>query len=277
MFSRFGDAQTGHNETIFFISELLVQIPNSNLTEGPTNLKTHDFQPHFDQAEIAITGYPTDVAAPFGNGLYVATADQVLYEFPVSEPWPCPFNISECPTGVIVSFWFRRNYEESSIQKHFVRFGNVFRVYASQNHKNSVITMRWSPEGNGNWYGYMPIPSGEWNIVAWVMNDTHTVGYLNGTRRRTVPKGNANSTVNINNVLYLNGPERFQRGNFSMGPIRIWAGRVSPVYIWQLFQEILPDQDKNWSSFRNDRKIQGISYISAKITERPGDQHRCSM
>ena len=228
------------------LSDLLVQTSNSNLTEGAINLKTPNFHPHFDKAEVTIIGNPTSVAAPLGNGLHVTNEDGVVYTFPVSKPWPCPFDIAECSTGITVSFWFRRNYVVTTTQNHFVRFGNVFMIYAPRDHKYSVITMRWY-NGNGYWYGYTGIPSGKWNLVASVINDTHIVGYLNGLRKKAGRKLAAMSTVDINNELYVSNPNRFIRSNFSVDPIWIWDGRLSPVYNWRLFQKILPDQDENWS------------------------------
>ena len=228
-----------------------MQIPNSDLTEGTISLKTPDFQPHFDQAEVTLTGNPTSIAAPFGIGLHLTEArDRIIYKFPVSKPWPCPFNIAECPTGITGSFWFRRNYVKAGTAKRYVRFGSVFTIYAPTNSKRSVITWRWNLEGRGGWYGFMAIPSGEWSLVAWVMNKTHNVRYLNGVGQKPQLKTPVNLTATIDNELHISDTNRFRSSNFSVGPIRIWAGRLSPVYMWRTFQEGLPDQNENWCSFR---------------------------
>ena len=229
-----------------FFSDLLLQIPNSNLTEGTINLNTSDLQPYFDQAEVTIIGNPTIAVAPLGNGLHVTTDDRVVYKFPVSKPWPCPFDIAECPTGITVSFWFRRNYVMTSTQKDFFRFGKVFRIYTPHGHKYSVISMRWFIEGNSYVYGYSRILSGKWNLVSWVINNTHTISYVNGVRKhigqRNIDTWTVN--VNINNELYVGGANRALRANFSVGSLRLWAGRMSPVYMWRQFQEGLPDQNE---------------------------------
>ena len=202
-------------------------------------------------------------AAPYGNGLRVTTADRVVYKFPVSEPWPCPFNIAECSAGISGSFWLRRNYmSKKESMELYVRFGNVFTIYAPPRSGNSVISWIWGLEGEGNWYGFMGIPSGEWNLIAWMMNDTHTVRYLNGVGKSPQLKLQINLTANINNELHISSTNRFLRSNFSVGPIRIWAGRLSPVYMWWLFQEGLPDRDENWHRYRNERMILDTSCSS---------------
>ena len=242
--------------------DLLLQVTNSNLTKGTIDLKTANFHPHFDQAEATITGNPTGIAAPFGNGLRVTTADRILYKFPVSAPWPCPFLIAKCPSGVTFSFWIRRNYVKSGTQKYYARFGNVFTIYAPKNSKNNVITMRWNLKNVCFWYGYMALPSDQWNLVAWVVNETHHRMYLNGVgkaTKRRVLKAPFNMPSNVKNDLHISTTNRFLRTNFSVGPIRIWAGRMSPVYMWRQFQEGLTDQSDKWSSFRNERMHLWIS------------------
>ena len=107
----------------------------------------------------------------------------------------------------------------------------------------------------------MAIPSGEWSLVAWVMNNTHNVRYINGVGNDPQLKTPVNLPATINNELYISDRNRFHSSNFSVGPIRIWAGRLSPVYMWRLFQEGLPDQNENWSwtlQWRHNR-CDGIS------------------
>ena len=227
-------------------SDLLLHIPNSNLSEGNLSL-TDDLQPFFDQAEVSTVGNPRTVSSPTGYGISLNTNDQVRYKFPISHPYPCPFYIKQCPTGFTPSFWFRW---ESLIQdkyRYYISLGNkVFYVYKSS---NNALQMRWNVDAEFSWYSgaLYRIGFGKWYLITWRLDHGQCVLYVNGLRFATKIKENINNLRDMSNELYIN-PHR-NNGNFSVGPMQWWAGRKSPVFIWRLFQDGLPDYDGNWTLF----------------------------
>ena len=70
------------------------------------------------------------------------------------------------------------------------------------------------------------------------------MGYVNGLKTVQKLKETRNKPSDIKNEVYFN--QNLNAGNFSVGPIQLWAGGKSPVFIWRLFQEGLNDYDENW-------------------------------
>ena len=223
------------------VSGLLILLPNSNLTEGTFGFNTRNRHPIFDQIDIKVMGNPEVVSSPVGNGIRFTDGDHVSYKFPVSEPWPCPFHINRCPTGFTLSFWFRWEYVVSTYYRMYIVLGNTFKVYRASGVINNMISLRWNVGRQFSWYfSARPVP-GEWNFVMWMVNDTHGVGYLNGLKRYTRSKELKSNPSDITNELRIN--PNLNAGNFSMGQMQLWSGKRSPVFVWRLYQEGLPNYD----------------------------------
>ena len=206
-------------------------------------LSTPDFQPFFNQTEVTAIGNPVVVTSPVGSGIRIADKGKIIYKFPVSEPWPCPFDIHQCPDGFTLSFWFRWRYVVSNYDRHYITLGNAFMVSRPQNSTDNLLQMRWSVDRGFSWLTGLQVIPGEWNLMMWMVNHTHSIGYLNGIKVETWLKTNSGFPSNISNELHINTNRN--AGSFAVGQMLLWAGRKPPVFMWRLFQEGLPDYDEN--------------------------------
>ena len=218
----------------------MLHLANSNTTEGNISY-TSGCTPHLDHVEVMVIGNPRIVPSPVGNGIHFTDSDYVGYKILVSEPWPCPFDINQCQKGVTLSFWFRWEYVVSTYYRKYITLGNTFQVYRASGITNTMVSLRWNVDRKFSWYfSANPIP-GEWNLVMWKVNDTHSVGYLNGLKRYTRLKETRSNPSDIVNELHIN--PHLNAGNFSVGQMQLWFGGKSPVFMWRLYQEGLPDYD----------------------------------
>ena len=223
-------------------------MPNSNVTGGNFTLSKPYMLPNFIEAEVSVAGKPTIIASPVGNGIRFTNEDHIVYKFPVSEPWPCPFNITQCLTGFTMSFWFRWEYVISSYYRYYMTLGSTFSVYRPKTVTENTISMKWNADGKFSWYHGSFGNPGKWNLITWKVNRTHSVGYLNGLKWHIVrQRKTRNIPSDISNELHFN--KNFNAGNFSVGPMQLWASGKSPVFIWRLFQEGLDDYNKKWLLF----------------------------
>ena len=232
-------------EQIILFSDLLLHIPNSNLTPGNLTLGNSDLRPFFDNTEVIITGNPRVVGSPIGNGIWLINGDRIAYKFPVSEPWPCPFYINQCLTGIMLSFWFRGDDVISNYYRIYISLGNSFLVYRPHTHTLSQLNLRWNVDNQFSWYSSVNIKPDQWHLITWIVNHTNSVVYKDGLKYSTRTKGPyGGRPERKSNTLHMN--EHLNTGNFSVGPMQLWSGRKSPVYIWRLFQEGLSGYDGNW-------------------------------
>ena len=81
--------------------------------------------------------------------------------------------------------------------------------------------------------------------MMWIVNHTHNVGYLNGIKVTTRPKYSRGFLSDISDEIHINTNRN--AGSFAVGQMQLWAGRKSPVFMWRLFQEGLPDYDELYS------------------------------
>ena len=225
------------------ISGLLLHIRNSNITEDNVIFNMPDLQPHFAHVGFTFGGNPDVVPNPVGNGICFTDRDRVSYKFLVSEPWPCPFDINECPTGFTLSLWFRWEYIFSDNFRKYITLGNAFKVYRTPNVGGSFISLRWNVDNGFSWYSVANLVPGEWTLVMWMVNQTHSVEYLNGLKHNTRPREAVANPSDITNELYIN--RDLNAGNFCVGQMLLWAGQKSPVFMWRLYQEGLPDYSNN--------------------------------
>ena len=224
-----------------------MHIPNSNITEGKVKLSTTHLQSFYNEADVFITGNPTAVTSPIGNGTRLTPNDRVRYMFPVSAPWPCPFDINQCPNGVTLSIWFRWEYFVIILQqRRFVSLGNCMYLYRPNKVNNSLLSLRWVVNTRKLLYSGFSVTPGKWTHILWVVNTTHAVWYMNGL------KGNIKAVLNkqlprgLGRKLSFN--EALDMGTFSIGALNMWAGRRSPVFMWRLYQEGLQNRDERWIS-----------------------------
>ena len=186
-----------------------------------------------------VVGNPKIVLSPVGNGIHFTDSDNIGFKFFISESWPCPFDINQCPAGITLSFWFRWEYVISTFYKIYIALGNTFHVYRAPG--NTMVSLRWNVDREFSWYfSAHPVP-GEWNLVMWMVNHTHNVGYLNGLKRYTQLKETKRNPSDIINELRIN--PNLNAGNFSLGQMLLWSGRKSPVFMWRLYQEGLRDYE----------------------------------
>ena len=206
-------------------------------------LSTPDIQPLFNQTELTIIGNPIIVTSPVGKGIHIADDDNIVYKFPVSEPWPCPFDINQCLDGFTLSFWFRWSYVVSNYYRHYITLGKAFTVYRPPRRTDNLLQMRWNVDAEFSWYTSLQVIPGDWNLMMWIVNHTHNVGYLNGIKVTTRPKESRGFLSDISDEIHIN--TNGNAGGFAVGQMQLWAGRKSPVFMWRLFQEGLPDYDEN--------------------------------
>ena len=225
------------------IPGLLLHMPNSYITEDNVISNTPDLQPHFAQVGFTFEGNPEVAPNPVGNGICFTDGDRVSYQFLASEPWQCPFDINECPTGFTLSFWFRWEYIRSNSFRNYITLGKAFKVYRAPNVGGSFISLRWNVEDGFSWYSVANLVPGEWTLVMWMVNQTHSVEYLNGLKHKTRPNEAVANPSDITNELYIN--RDLNAGNFCVGQMLLWSGKKSPVFMWRLYQEGLPDHGNN--------------------------------
>ena len=199
-------------------------------------------QPFFKQTEMTVIGNPIIVTSPIGSGIHIVDNGKIIYKFFVSVPWPCPFDISRCPNGFTLSFWYRWEYVVSNYYSHYVTLGNTFTVNRPPNEPNDVMQMRWNVDRKFSWFTGLPVITGKWNLMMWMVNRTHNIGYVNVIKFETRLKEERRRLVNISDELHINTNRN--AGSFTVGQMRFWAGHKSPVFMWRLFQEGLPDYDE---------------------------------
>ena len=227
----------------YCFSDLLLHIPNSELNEGNLHLSTPDIKPLFNQTEVTVIGIPIIVTSPIGSGIHITDKDKIIYKFSVSKPWPCPFDINQCPTGLTLSFWFRWEYVFSNYYRYYITLGKVLTVNRPPRYTNNLLQMRWNVGKEFSWYTGLLVMPGDWNLMMWIVNHTHSVGYLNGIKVQTRLKENRMSLNDISDEIHIN--TNGNAGSFAVGQMRLWAGRKSPVFMWRLFHEGLPDYNEN--------------------------------
>ena len=225
----------------------MLHIHDYNTTEENTNLKRNKLQPLFNYAEVDLTGNPTLVDSPVGNGIQFTNDDHIGYKFNVSEPWPCPFDINQCFAGFTMSVWFKWEYVVSSYYRYYITLGDTFKVYRASDTTQSVISLRWNVDGQFTWFCGSEGNPGKWNLITWKINHTQTVCYLNGLKDYEKVKEMRDYPSYISNEIHFN--KNLNAGNFSVGPLQLWAGGKSPVFILRLFKEGLTEHDDNWHSF----------------------------
>ena len=223
------------------ISGLLIWLPTCNSTNGIIDFNTSKLHPILDEVDVTIMGNPTVVPGPVMNGIRLTAGDRVLYKFSVSPPWPCPFDINQCPTGFTLSFWLRWKYVVNPHFSMYIQLGNTLQIYRWERDTKKHISLRWNLHWRFSWYFGTYIVADEWILLTWMLNHTHSVGYLNGLKRYTQLKENRRQVVSISNELHIN--PRGNAGDFSIGPIQVWSGRKSPVFLWRLYQEGLRNDD----------------------------------
>ena len=207
------------------------------------HLITPNIHPLFNQTEVTIIGNPIIITSPVGYGIRIADNDKIIYKFPVSEPWPCPFDVNQCPIGFTLSFWFRWEYIVSSYYRYYITLGNAFMVGRAPTHTSHMLQMRWNVDAEFTWYNALRVTPGEWNLMMWIVNHTHSTAYLNGIKVKTRLKAKRVFPSTISNEIHIN--TNSNAGNVAVGQMRLWAGRKSPVFMWRLFHEGLPDYDEN--------------------------------
>ena len=176
--------------------------------------------------------------------MLVTNDDQIIYKVNVTQPWPCPFDFDQCPAGVTVGFWFKWDSItlHKSKKRYIMSLGKVFRF--SKTSKDIKFIMR-SYSDTSTWFDTNEYPPGKWNLIMRMINDTHHVHYVNGFKQKTKKKGMNGQNVDPKATNEWEINENFDAGNFSMGPIMVWSGRKSPVLMWRLFQQGLPNYDEN--------------------------------
>ena len=219
-----------------------MRLQNSNLTDGTLSLNSHGMEPLFNQAEVVITGTPSVVTSPVGKGIHFTDRDGVCYKFSVSEPWPCPFDINECTTGLVLSIWFRWEYVVSNYYRIYITLGGAFKVYRASTITSDVVSLRWYFNRKYSWFSSFRLVPGKWHLIMCMVNNTHSVSYLDGLKTKTLQKEVRNIGSVMTNDLHFN--RNLDAGNFSVGQIQLWSGRRSPVFMWRLYQEGLPDDQK---------------------------------
>ena len=222
-----------------------MHIPNSNLTEGKVTLNTKELHSFYDEAEVIIAGNPKAVTSPVRNGTRLTPADRVRYMFPVSAPWPCPFDTNQCPNGLTLSIWFRWEYFVIiPRQRRFFSLGNSMYLYRPNKVNNSLLSLKWVVNTRKLLYSGLSVTPGQWTHILWVVNTTHAVWYRDGL------KGNIKAVLNkalprgLGRKLSFN--EALDMGTFSVGAVNMWAGRRSPVFMWRLCQEGLRNRNARW-------------------------------
>ena len=226
-----------------------MHIPNSNLTAGKVNLSPTGLQAIYNEAEVVITGNPTIVASPVGNATRLTPADRVQYLFPASAPWPCPFDINKCPSGITMSLWFRWEYF-AIVPRHrwFISLGSSMYLYRPNKVYSNLLSLRWVVDTRTLLYGGFHVTPGEWTHMLWVVNTTHYAFYINGLKVITRTALSKRFARGLGRKLSLN--EALDMGTFSVGQINLWAGRRSPVFMWRLYQDGLRSHDGYWIAYR---------------------------
>ena len=230
-------------ENIILLLDLLLHITYSNLTEGNETPPIPDLRPLFEETGVILTGDPTTIACPVGKGIRLTNNDHTIYKFSVSNPWPCPFNINQCLNGFTLSFWFQWHYYIISNTVYYITLGTTFRVYRPSTAEWNLISLRWNVARKFSWFCGLFIDPNEWTLITWKVNNTDSVCYVNGLKYFEKSKERRNFRSGIINKLHFN--ENRDAGNFSVGPIQMWAGGKSPVFIWSMFQLGLDDYDQN--------------------------------
>ena len=219
-----------------------MHIHHTKLRDGNVSFNTRSMKPLFNRAEAMIIGTPSVVTSPVGNGIRFTTRDSIGYKFPVSEPWPCPFDIDTCRTGLTLGIWFRWEYVVSSYYRRYITLGDAFSFYRRSTITSNMVSLRWNFDRElSRFSGFFLVP-GKWQLVSWMLNHTHQIDYLDGLKIRTRKEIAMKIGSDITNELHFN--KNLDAGNFSVGQIQLWSGRKSPVFMWRLYQQGLPDDQK---------------------------------
>ena len=114
--------------------------------------------------------------------------------------------------------------------------GSVFYVYRPG--MSSQLRFRWNTHKEYSWFNSIMIPVNEWVHIVMIRNDSHIISYYNGGFHRVrVRETSWRSVVMTNEIKFLDP----RPGNYSVGRLAFWSKRVSPVFVWRLYEEGLPD------------------------------------
>ena len=215
------------------ISDLLINLPHFDITRSNISFSPLDLHPLPNLVDVDIVGNPTIVQSPIGNAIRCTGRDSVVYKFDVVKPWPCPFNISQC-RSFTVSLWFWGEEYISNRFQHFFSMGSTWTIYRRP--KQDRVNFRWIADNEFTGYNSVEnVPQEECVHFSVTWDESQTVTYLNGRKRRVISRRVSSKSAVMDRKLWLSGDD--QPGNVSMGAIQIWSGKKSPVFLWRLYQE----------------------------------------
>ena len=217
---------------------MLLQILHINGTSDDTTLQHRGLQPSIPYSERVTIGNPRVVQSPVGYGMRFTAHDRVVFRYPVTDPIPCPFNITQCTEGLTLSLWLRGEIM-SNEYKTYINIGSAFYMYRVP--MQNRMDFSWYTHKEYRWWNTIIFPENEWVHVALIWDMTHTVSYLNGEKYREVARQSSTLSAVIGHEVRLFDS---RPGNYSVGGLHFWSGRASPVFIWRLYQG-LPDSAFN--------------------------------
>ena len=220
----------------YSFSDLRLQILHANGTHHNTTAEYSGLESSILHDEMVIFGNPMVVKSPVGTGIRCTAQDGVVIRYLLSDPLPCPFNITRCGVGLSFSMWFRGEKTTFTRYKNYIKMDNVFCVYRPG--MSSQLRFRWNTHKEHSWYNSIMIPVNEWVHVVLIRNDSHTISYYNGGFRGARARETSGRSVVMTNEIKIADP---RPGNYSVGRLAFWSRRVSPVFVWRLYQEGLPN------------------------------------
>ena len=179
-------------------------------------------------------------ASPAGPAWNFSYDDIVIYDFNLSEPLTCPFNMSHCWQAFTLSFWFRWVTSFKDKYLAFFQLGPCFKLYKA-NHPYNKIRFRWTNYESIPWYASLVLDENTWHHVGIIWRATRITVYTDGRQMKerftkVKPEKPLNNTVSFGSA---NAPT-----TFSIIPINIWKETKSPVLMWRLFQDGLTEFHK---------------------------------
>ena len=110
--------------------------------------------------------------------------------------------------------------------------GNVFYLYRPG--MVSRLRFIWYTHKEYSWFNSMNIPVDEWVHIVLINNDSHIISYYNGGLRGVRARKTSGRSIVVTNEIKFLDP---RPGNYSVGRLAFWSRRVSPVFVWRLYQE----------------------------------------
>ena len=220
---------------------------------GNINYTGRNVRPIHDIVNVITNKPGTIVASPAGPAIGCSddTPCELTWNVALgTDQCPCAFNISLCPSGLSLSFWWHWERLEIPRYRFILDFGGIYNFY---NPENDILPMSFRVYGSPDrqWWHNVPPIFGTWQHVVIMVKSTRMMVYVDG--RFLINKGLTSADNSwFPGATKLTPPFKLKpvQGNYSLGQLLMWGNlenKWNPVFLWrQHYEEIESNDSEFW-------------------------------